>query len=104
MFILLLVVGLLLLTENVLSQDNFFMDEGANKAYHEGSVIDRIENLTHFQCAHQCRRMDNCKHTSFHGGTCILLRAGNITSSGNGAKIYSHLHIKKPGQLPFKLV
>ena len=85
-----LVAPILVVSVNV--DENFYMNEGENIGYAEGSIIKEIENVSIVQCAHQCRRNVDCKHTAFHDGTgkCKLLQATNFTNSGtSGENIYS---------------
>ena len=95
--LLLLMMCLLLLVMNVSANENFFVDGGINKEYTETAIINQLEKMTLLQCNHRCRRIDSCKHTAFHGGVCILLKAENFTKGEKGPNIYSPVNIIKPG-------
>ena len=95
--LLLVMMGLLLLVMNVSANENFFVDGGINKEYTETAIINQHEKMTLLQCIHRCRRIDSCKHTAFHGGVCVLLKADNLTQGENGPNIYSPVKIIEPG-------
>ena len=85
---------------SVFADEGFYMNEGANKGYREGFIIDQLEKISLVDCAHRCRLNDNCKHTAFHDvkGICTLLKATNFTDSGaSGENIYSPVEIA-PGK------
>ena len=93
-----------LLIIGVSADEGFYMNKGANKGYDEGFIIEHFKNISLVQCAHQCRRNKDCKHTTFHDGMglCrLLIKATNFTDGGtNGQNIYSTVEFI-PGMCTF---